>query len=372
MKTALLHYWLTNVRGGEKVLAALGNMLPEADIFTHAYLPRYFGERSRGSLWGHRVRESFIACLPFGRRHPQAYLPLLPSASRSLKLDGYDLIVSSESGPIKGIIKPPKARHICYCHTPMRYLWDMHDDYYRNSGLIGKVAMALFTGYLRKEDLKSAESVDVFVANSVFVAKRIKRIYARGATVVYPPVDVEFYSKTAGIAPVNPIYSDAPYYLYAGELNAYKRPDLAIAACRRMGRRLVVVGNGKMRESLMRRHGGDGNVFFLGRISDEELRVAYANAKALLFPGVEDFGIVPVEAQAAGTPVVAFGEGGVLETVLPGKTGIFFTRPTIDSLCRAIEEFEGSAWNSADCKAQALRFAPSSFIAGMPAILGNR
>ena len=173
MKTALLHYWLTNVRGGEKVLAALGKIFPEADVFTHA-LGEGMRDEGRGRRWmGHVVRESFIARLPFGRKHPQVYLPLMPAATRALKLDGYDLIVSSESGPIKGIRKPKGARHICYCHTPMRYLWDMHDEYFRTAGIGGKLAMKLFTSYLRREDLKSAESVDEFVANSTFVAERI-------------------------------------------------------------------------------------------------------------------------------------------------------------------------------------------------------
>ena len=156
MRVALLHYWLTNVRGGEKVLAALGEMFPGADVFTHAYVPG----NMEGMFAGRKVTESFIARLPLGRRHPQAYLPLLPAATRSLKLDGYDLIVSSESGPIKGIRRPKGARHVCYCHTPMRYLWDMHDEYYRTAGLGGKIAMRLFTGYLRKEDLRSAEAVE--------------------------------------------------------------------------------------------------------------------------------------------------------------------------------------------------------------------
>ena len=193
MKTALLHYWLTNVRGGEKVLAALGDLLPDADIYTHAFAPPGMGVAGP-DLWGHAVHESCIAHLPLGRRKPQAYLPLLPWATRRLKLDAYDLIVSSESGPIKGVRKRAGQRHVCYCHTPMRYLWDMHDEYYRDAGPGGKLAMRLFTPYLRKEDLKSAESVDQFIANSHFVAERIKRIYGRASVVVYPPVDVEFFS----------------------------------------------------------------------------------------------------------------------------------------------------------------------------------
>ena len=341
MKTALLHYWLTNMRGGEKVLAALGEMLPEADIFTHAYRPERFGEPSCERLWGHRVRESLIAGLPFGRRKPQAYLPLTPTASRSLELDGYDLIVSSESGPIKGIRKPKGARHVCYCHTPMRYLWDMHDEYYRSAGLIGKLSMKLFTSYLRREDLKSAESVDEFVANSAFVAERIKRIYGRDSVVVHPPVDVEFFSaaeRTAG-----------DYYLFVGAPVAYKRLDLARAACAKMGRELVVAGGGSA--------------------TDEELRRLYAGAKALLFPGLEDFGIVPVEAQAVGCPVIAYGAGGALETVVEGRTGMFFKEQAVESLCAAIEEFESRELSADDCRENARRFAKSVFTDKMNGLL---
>ncbi len=341
MNTALLHYWLTNVRGGEKVLAALGEMLPEADIFTHAYRPERFGEPSRERLWGHRVRESFVAGLPLGRCKPQACLPLMPMASRSLGLDGYDLIVSSESGPIKGIRKPKGARHVCYCHTPMRYLWDMHDEYYRSAGLLGKISMKLFTGYLRREDLASAESVDAFVANSAFVAERIKRIYGRESTVVHPPVDVDFYGAAER--------TQGGYYLFVGAPVAYKRLDLARAACAKMKRELVVAGG--------------------GAVTDNELRGLYAGARALLFPGLEDFGIVPVEAQAAGCPVIAYGAGGALETVVEGRTGMFFKEQTVESLCATIEEFESHEFSADACCVNARRFAKSVFIEKMSDIL---
>ena len=344
MKTALLHYWLTNWRGGEQVLSALGRLLPEADVYTHAFGPKMRTPGEVGAWEGHRVRETFIAHLPFGRRKPQAYLPLMPAAVRRLKLDGYDLIVSSESGPIKGIRKPKGARHVCYCHTPMRYLWDLYDDYYREAGPFGKIAMKLFTPYLRRADLKSAESVDTFVANSAFVAERIKRIYGRDSTVVHPPVDVEFFRDCARGA--------GDYYLFAGASVKYKRLDLARAACARLGRRLVVAGG--------------------GGFSREDMRSAYAGARALLFPGVEDFGIVPVEAQAAGTPVIAYGVGGARETVVAGETGLFFAEQTVESLCSAIEEFEGRTWSYERCRLQAARFAPAIFDHRMKVVLDGR
>ena len=332
MKTALLHYWLTNRRGGEQVLSALGRLLPGADLYTHAFGPKMRTPGEDGVWEGHRVRETFIARLPFGRRRPQAYLPLMPAAVRRLKLDGYDLIVSSESGPIKGVQKPKDARHVCYCHTPTRYLWDLYDEYYRSAGLFGKIAMKLFTPYLRRADLKSAESVDTFVANSAFVAERIKRIYGRDSMVVHPPVDVEFFGDC--------VRGAGDYYLFAGAPVKYKRLDLARAACARLGRRLVVAGG--------------------GGFTREDLRTAYAGARALLFPGVEDFGIVPVEAQAAGTPVIAYGVGGARETVVEGETGLFFAEQTVESLCSAIEEFEGRTWLPERCRAQAARFAPAN------------
>ena len=356
MKTALLHYWLTNMRGGEKVLAAIGEMFPDADIFTHAI------SRDMRRHFPGKVTESFIAKLPMGRKMTQGYLPLMPFANRRFDLRGYDLIISSESGPIKGIRKPTGARHICYCHTPMRYVWDMYDEYYKMAGLGGKIAMKLFTPYMRYEDLKSADCVDTFVANSHFVADRIKRIYRRESTVVYPPVNVGFFAGT---------YEKGDYYLLAGQLIGYKRPDLAIAACVRTGRKIVVIGNGNQRAALEKRYAASPFVKFLGRVSDEELKATYGGAKALLFPGLEDFGIVPVEAQAAGTPVIAFGQGGALETVKDGETGLFFNEQTEDCLCRAIEEFESRSWDCDKCRANVDCYGIEAFKDGMRKVIST-
>lgn len=334
MKTALLHYWLTSMRGGEKVLAAINELCPNADIFTHAISQ---GMREKIKVKG----ETFISSLPLARRIPQAYLPLMPLASRKLDLSDYELIISSESGPIKGITKRRDQRHICYCHTPMRYIWDMYEDYYRDANVFGKLSMKLFTPYMRKEDLKSAESVDTFIANSHFVADRIRRIYGRESLVVNPPVEVDFFKGE---------FEKKDYYLYSGALVRYKRLDLAQAACKRMGKKLVIVGGGKT--------------------SAEALRKSYGEAKALLFPGLEDFGIVPVEAQAAGTPVIAFGAGGALETVKEGESGLFFKEQTVDSLCAAIEEFEGKRWDTAKCQANAEKFRREAFLDKMREVIG--
>ena len=347
MKTALLHYWLTNLRGGENVLAEIAGLFPDADIFTHAYnaqvMDKVFGS--------HKITETFIGKLPGARTNCQRYLPLMPAALDKIDLTGYDLIISSESGPAKGIRKPAGAKHICYCHTPMRYLWDMYEDYYNATGIAGKIAMRTFKNYLRKYDLRSAENVDVFVANSQFIADRIKRIYNRESEVVHPMVDYDYF--------VQGNYEKQDYYLLAGQLISYKRPDLALKACEKLGRKLVVTGTGGMQKELMKTAGK--NVTFLGRVSREELRKCYAEARALIFPGIEDFGIVPLEAQSAGTPVIALGIGGALETVLPGETGMFFERPDTDCLADAITRFENISFSQETCRANARRFTVDIF-----------
>lgn len=347
MKIALLQYWLMKMGGAEKILAAFGEMYPQADIFTHAYWPKGVTGFEK-----FKVTESFISKLPFGRQHPQCYLPLLPGASRSFDLEGYDQIISIESGPIKGIRKPKNACHVCCCCTPMRYIWDMYDEYYERASFGGKVAMRFFRDFMRKADLKSAESVDVFVAISSFVAERIKRIYGRDSTIVYPPVDVDFFAGE---------YEKKDYYLFASRLELYKRPDLVIEACIKMNRRIVVIGNGNMRAALMKQYAGNSLVTFLGRVSDDELRRAYGEARAFVFPALEDFGIVPVEAQAAGTPVIALGRGGSLETVKGGETGVFMSEASCEALCGAMEEFESRTWDPSLCRANAARFTKERF-----------
>ncbi len=297
---------------------------------------------------GANIKESFIGCLPFARYHPEWYLPLMPLASRRLNLSDYDLIVSSESGPIKGITKRPDQRHICYCHTPMRYVWDLYEDYYRMTNFANRIVMKLNHRFMQLVDLISAENVDEFVANSHFVADRIKRIYGRDSNVVYPPVDVDFFS-----APISgERIVDTPYYLFVGAPVKYKRFDLAAAACKRMNRKLILVGGGNR--------------------SDEDLRKLYAGAQALLFPGIEDFGMVAVESQAAGTPVIAYKDGGALETVVDGETGLFFNQPTVESLCNAMEECEAHKWDSKRCRANAQRFSRSVFFEQMQMLLDGK
>ena len=363
MKTALIHYWMTSMRGGESVLAEFCRLYPDADIFTHAWNRGKLGE----PFSSHRVTETFIAHLPGARGACQKYLPLMPAALRRLDLAPYELIISSESGPAKGIRKPSGAVHVCYCHTPMRYLWDMSGLYYQAAGPAGKLAMKLFLRRMRDYDRRSADVVDHFIANSAFVSERIRRIYGRDSVVIHPPVDAAFFGD-----PERP-GANAPkrdFYLYAGQITTYKRVELAVLACLKLGRRLVVAGDGIGVKRLKQLAGGSPLITFEGRCNDERLRELYTHARALLFPGIEDFGIVPLEAQAAGTPVIAFGQGGVLETILPGRTGLFFSEQTPEALAGAMEEFEAvPAWDSSLCTEHAAKFNPARFRAEIDAFI---
>lgn len=350
MKTALLHYWLLHMRGGENVLAEFCRIFPDADIFTHAFRRAAIEE----PICSHRVFETMIARLPGARKNCQKYLPLMPYALKKLDLNDYDLLLSSESGPAKGVRKRPGAIHICYCHTPMRYLWDMFDDYYAAAGIAGKAAMKIFKNPLRRYDLHSAEGVDYFIANSAFVAERIRRIYNREAAVIHPPVDADYFR------PGKPV-EKGDFHLFTGQLVRYKRADLAVKACLKRGEKLVVAGTGPQLEELKHLAYGNSSIVFTGRTDRERLRELYARAKTLIFPGIEDFGIVPLEAQAAGTPVVALGKGGALETVLPGKTGVFFNEPDVVSLSNALEEAKSVVWDVPLMQAHARTFSPARF-----------
>ena len=362
MKVALLHYWLTNIRGGEKVFLELCEMFPQADIFTHVITPdiqkKYFPNR--------KIHTSFINKLPNAAKLYKNYMPLMFKASQSFDLRGYDLIISSESGPIKGIRKPEGTKHICYCHTPMRYLWDMFDDYYQNAPFYKKCAMKLLKNYLRKHDLYSANNVDVFIANSDFVKDRIRRIYNRDAEVIYPPVDVDFFkSKTDA-------ESRKDYYLVAGELVNYKRVDIAVKAFNSSGKKLIVVGSG---EEFSKLHlSAKSNITFTGKVSNEKLRKLYSEARALIFPGVEDFGIVPIEAQATSTPVIAYAQGGALETVVDGQTGIFFDKQTPEALNIVIDKFEkiSDDFDTSKIRLHSLNFSRRHFRYNFEKLLENK
>ena len=327
MKVAIVHYWLVNMRGGEKVLEALLELFPGADIFTHVYDPKSMPE----SIKAHKVHTSYIQKLPFAKRMYQKYMPLMPNALSGFNLQNYDLIISSESGPAKGVVPNPDAYHICYCHSPMRYLWDMYHEYFRKSNPIIRFFMKRLIPSLRLWDICSANMVDLFIANSGYVAKRIRRYYNREAEVVYPPVDVAKF--------ISVERKPKDFYLFFGQLADYKRADIAIEACITSGRKLVVAGAGA-RALEKKRYEKSGGISFTGRVSDEEMRELYASARALIFPGIEDFGIIPVEANAAGCPVIAFRKGGVLDTIKENVTGLFFDEQTPASLVKALDQFE--------------------------------
>lgn len=349
MKVAIVHYWLIKMRGGEKVLEALCEMFPEADIFTHVYCPG----RISDVINSHKISTSLIQKLPFSTRLYQSYLPLMPLALKKLDLSEYDLVISSESGPAKGVSVKAGAKHICYCHTPMRYVWDMYDEYRINAGLLARIIMPLLIGWLRRWDKKTSRGVDQFVANSRFVQSRIKNIYGRDSKVIYPPVEI-------GRFDVSEVVGD--YYLYAGELTHYKQPQLAIEAFNKSGRKLLVIGEGALENELKLL--AKSNIKFLGRQSLTQLKLYFSQCKALIFPGIEDFGIIPVEVMASGRPVIAYRDGGALETVIEFETGLFFDEQTIDSLNNSLKQFEKDKQNfvPAVIKMSAERFSKERFL----------
>ncbi len=348
MRCAIIHYWLLGMRGGEKVVEELCRILPKPDIFTLFYDP----ERVSPFLRSQKVTASFLNPL---RRHYRSCLPLTPIALERFDLRDYDLVVSSESGPAKGVLTSSHTRHVCYCHTPMRYLWDLYPAYLLEwthsrlkRNLISPVA-----NYLRLWDAVSATRVDQFIANSRNVQNRIWKSYRRSSEVIYPPVAIEGFHTCV----------PQDYYLVVSELVAYKRIEDAIRCFTRTGRRLKVVGGGPEYSRLKKMSGK--NIEFCGRVGDSELRDLYAHTRAVIVPGEEDFGIVPVEALASGKPVIALGKGGVLETapLSNPRGGFFYSEPSEHHLEGAVEEFEREEnyVQPAELRSHAVRFSREVF-----------
>ena len=348
LRVAIIHYWLVAMRGGERVLERVLRLFPEADLFTHVYNPDAVSEEIRSRV----VKTTFIDRLPGSRRLYQKYLPLMPMALESLDLRGYDLVLSFEAGPAKGVIAPPDALHVCYCHSPMRYLWDAYGEYRASAGFAARTLMPWIFPSLRIWDHASAGRVDGFIANSRFIQRRIQRAYGRSSVVVHPPVPVEAFTPSDNI-------DDG--YLWVGQMTPYKRADIAIAAFNQLRRPLALIGKGEMRRDLERQAGP--TIQFRAGLSFSELRQSYARAKALIYTAEEDFGIIPVEALAAGRPVLAYGRGGVLDSVTPGVNGLFFHDQTPESLIAGVEALDRwlPGFNPREARLSALRFSGSRF-----------
>jgi glycosyltransferase involved in cell wall biosynthesis len=357
-RVALVHDWLTGMRGGEKVLDALCELYPAAELFTLLHVRGSVSRR----IEERRIHTSVVQRLPRSATKYRWYLPLFPLAIEQFNLDRFDLVISSSHCAAKSVIPRGDARHISYCHSPMRYAWDQFDAYFgpdRVGAFASRWIYRPMLARLARWDAATASRVDRFVANSHYVAGRIRRYYNRQATTVYPPADTAFYQP----APTVP----GSHFLIVSALVPYKRLGMAIDACTRVGAALRIVGDGPGREELEQR--AAANVEFVGRATDEQIRDEYRRAAAVLLPGEEDFGIVPVEAQACGRPVVALGRGGALETVIDGETGVLVPEPTVDAFAAALDRFARTQFDSARIRSNAERFSRERHLEQMKAVV---
>lgn len=328
MKVALIHYWFVTNRGGEAVIRALVELFPHADLYCHVYdkgvLHDVVGDVHLG-----KVYTTFIGTMPFAKKHYQKLLPFMPRALENLDLTDYDVVICNESGPTKGVITRPDALQLCYCLSPMRYIWDMQHQYQEKMSFVAGKLFSMLAPGLRAWDVTSSSRVDRFVSISSFVAKRVKKYYRRNSRVIFPPVNTELFNSNR---------QRGDFYLCLGQLVAYKEADLAVEAFAKSGRKLIVVGEGELMPRLQKL--ATPNIQLLGRQDFSRVKELLETCKALVFPGVEDFGIVPVEAMASGAPVIARGRGGAVDTVIDGETGIFFHESSVESLNHAIDRFE--------------------------------
>lgn len=351
MKIALVHDWLVGYAGGEKVLEQLILLYPDCDVFT---LVDYLDDEKRFFLHGKKPFTSLIQNLPFSKKYYRYYLFLMPFAIEQFDLSEYDLIISSSAAISKGVITGPDQLHICYCHSPIRYAWDLQHQYLKESNLekgFKGFLVKIILHYIRLWDLRTANSVDYFVSNSNFIKRRIYKVYRRDATIIYPPVDINAFSFTT-------LKSD--YYLTASRLVPYKKMRLIIQAFNCLpDKKLKIIGDGPDMKAI-RAIAGD-NVEILGYQTHEALVNYMQNAKCFVFAALEDFGIIPVEAQACGTPVIAYAKGGTLETVEHGKTGVLFKKQTVRDLVSAVEVFESISILPQDCRKNAERFSIDRF-----------
>lgn len=328
MKVAIVHDWLVNYGGAELFVEYLLKIYPDAELFTLVYDKKKMGHHFENCV----IHTSDIQKLPFASKIYTKLLKFMPKAFESFDFTDYDLVISSSSCCAKGVITPPRVPHVAFIHSPMRYAWDLFFDYKKRSGRVTQFFMNRWIPNLRLWDYVSSQRIDTIIANSAFIARRIKKFWNRDAKVIYLPVDVSRFQPSEK--------EREDFYVAFSRLVPYKRIDLAISACKKLGKKLVVIGGGSEMENLKKLAGGDKNITFLGRAPDDVLEDHLQRCKALLFCAEEDFGFVPLEAQACGTPVIAFGRGGALETVVDGVTGLFFDQQETDSLCAAITKFE--------------------------------
>jgi glycosyltransferase involved in cell wall biosynthesis len=363
----VVHHWFVTRGGGERVAECIAALFPEAEIFTLVASPAGLPETLRGRT----IHTSFLQRVPLGRTHHRHFLPLYPAATEGLDLRGFDLVLTSDSGPVKGVRLSPGAVQVCYCHSPMRYLWDGYGAYLEGMRGVTRAAFRATAGRVRRWDAGAAQRVSYFLANSGYVADRIRRCYGREAEVIAPPIDLHRAEAVAGETP-------GEHYLCAGRLVPYKRTEILMEACQRMGRRLRIAGAGPEEGRMRRLAAGEARIEFLGELPTEELWREYARCRALLFAADEDFGMVPLEAQACGRPVIAYGKGGSLETVrgvwpgetggeagVRGVTGMYFGEQTAGAAAGAMEAWERgfeAGFAPGEARAWAAGFATPIFL----------
>lgn len=348
MNIAIVHDWLTNMGGAENLIINFHELYPDAPIYTSIYNPDKLDSRLKNI----DIRTSFIQKKKKKIKDHKKYFPLMPMAFESMDLNEFDVILSSSTCCAKGVIPKPGALHICYCNTPMRYAWEKREEYVKDAGKLKRKLVSILTHYMRMWDVTSSSRVDYFIANSTAVQQRIKEYYRRDSVVINPAVRCSLFN----ISDV-----DKDYYFIVSRLVSYKRFDLAVQACKELGRNLIVIGEGPEKEKLMKIAGDSPNIQFLGRLEDKDVIKYMAECKALLFPGEEDFGITPVEAMACGRPVIAYGKGGVLDSVIDGKTGVLFPNQNIEAVKNAILKFENMRFNKKLIRDHAMKFDEAEF-----------
>lgn len=348
MKIAIVHYYLVSVRGGERCFLTLAEMFPDADLFAvvldPASQPAWLAQR--------RMSTSFLQRIPGSRKYFRQFFMFYPYAVEQFDLSDYDLVISSSAGFTHGVLTSPETCHICYCYNTFRYAWNWYHDFIASSHPLARLVLAPLLSWVRTWDVAAAQRVDYFVAISAVTQQRIKKYYRRDSQIIHPPVDMSKFNILDEAQP-------GDYFLAVSELVPYKKTDVVVEAFNRLGYNLIVVGDGPQHDSLQRL--AKPNIRFLGRIPDAQLNELYNGCRALVFMSKEDYGIVPLEAQAAGRPVIAYGAGGILETVIEHKTGLFFSEQTVDALIEAVTRFEKLSFDRPTIKAHAETFGVEIF-----------